>query len=73
MGGQPLLVIGLSAENCRRLLLGQPIPFDTAPLGLPPMRVLICGGQTEEAIAADLRKHWPATMAAVPGLGGEPS
>jgi hypothetical protein len=56
---QPLLTIGLSGENMARLMAGEPILFDTAPLGLPAMKVLIVGGRTEDAIAADLRKHFP--------------
>jgi hypothetical protein len=56
-GGKPLLLLGLSVENAARLLAGQPIGFDTAALGLPPMQVVIVGGQTEDAIAAELAAH----------------
>lgn len=55
--GKPLLVIGLSAENCFRLQEGQPIRFDAGELGLPDMAVLIVGGTTETAIAQDLRDN----------------
>lgn len=53
--GKPLLVIGLSAENCFRLQEGKPIKFNAGELGLPDIDVLIVGGLTEDAIAAQLR------------------
>jgi hypothetical protein len=55
--GRPLLILGLSGENMTRLMAGEPIRLDTAPLGLPTMTVLILGGRTEEDIANDLRTH----------------
>jgi hypothetical protein len=36
----------------------EPIVFDTEPLGLPSMKVLVVGARTEEEIAADLRSHF---------------
>ena len=67
-----LIGIGLSRENCRRLLEGQPITFELFEIGFdvvdvpggtggkigPPMkaRVLIVGGETEETILAELRE-----------------
>lgn len=61
---QQMLLIGLSAANTERLLAGQPIMFETAPLGLPQMRVIVVGGATEESIAAELAANglpapWP--------------
>lgn len=53
-GDLPLLIIGLSAPNLAKLRAGEPIAFDTAPLGLPPMTVWVLGGETEEEIAAEL-------------------
>lgn len=55
--GTPLLILGLSAENMARLLSDQPISFDLAELGLPPARVVIVGGQTEEIITGQLTGH----------------
>lgn len=55
--GDPLLILGLSAENYTRMLAGEPILLETGELGLPSMRVLLIGGRTEEAIAATLREH----------------
>lgn len=48
--GVPLLVLGLSAENVRRLLADEPITFNLSELGLPPAQVIIVGGPTEDAI-----------------------
>lgn len=56
--GAPLLVIGLSAENGRRLVGGEPIRVkaeDLALMGLPEMEIVLVGGATEEEIAEDLR------------------
>jgi hypothetical protein len=58
--GRPMLVIGLSGENMTRLMAGEPILFDAEALGLPAMSVLVVGGRTEDAITADLRKHFGA-------------
>ena len=63
-GDLPMLVVGLSRENCRRLLEDQPIFFDTKSIDvdaafLPRLKVLVVGGETEAAIAAELRQHFP--------------
>ena len=59
--GTPLLFLGLSRANCERLLQGLPIYIETADLnrlGLPPnMEVVLTGGETEEAIVAELEKE----------------
>lgn len=34
--GRHILVLGLTAENLRRLTIGEPIAFDTAALHIPP-------------------------------------
>jgi hypothetical protein len=45
---RPVLGIGLSRNNCDRLLAGQPIQFTTANMpGMPPMEVFIMAGETE--------------------------
>ena len=56
--GRPFIWLGLSAENCRRLLAGQPIRIDTqepTPAGLAiaggPVVVLVAA-QTEAEIQA---------------------
>lgn len=58
-----LIGIGLSRENCKRLLEGQPITFDLIELGLAVHdgggirkgQVVIMGGETEEAIKEDVQ------------------
>lgn len=55
--GKPLLILGLSGETVTRLMAGEPILLDTAPLGLPDMSVVIVGGRTEQTILDDLRAH----------------
>ncbi len=58
--GRPLLVIGLTDENMRRLRqggdegLGEPIRFNTSELGLQPMTIVIMAGKSEEGIRAIL-------------------
>lgn len=56
-GDRPLIIIGLSDENLRRLRDDQPIRFDLADLGLPPALVLILGGPTEDAIVDQLHEN----------------
>lgn len=70
--GRRLLVLGLSAENMTRLLLGQPIRLECAELGLPDLQVVVVGGQTEQDIADDLVGHGVVDAATV-GLGGPDS
>lgn len=53
--GLPLLMLGLSGENVTRLMADEPIMFNVADLGLPPMVVVIVGGRTEKAIVEKLR------------------
>ena len=53
--GRPVLGIGLSRENCDRLLEGQPILFDTANMtDFPDFTVCIIAGETDESMAASL-------------------
>ena len=52
---------GISGENMTRLMADEPIVVQVAELGLPPMKILLIGGRTEEAIAAQLTaKYGPA-------------
>jgi hypothetical protein len=53
--GVPLLLIGLSHENIARLVADEPISFDAADLGLPPMMIIVAAGRTEDELAAKLR------------------
>ena len=52
--GRPTMLLGLSRKNTERLLDGQPIHKD---IGFP-IDVLIVGGETEETILEDLKKHF---------------
>lgn len=54
--GRPMVLLGLSGENVTRLMADEPIQFDLAELGLPPMVVVIVGGRTEDAITEKLRE-----------------
>lgn len=56
-GGDPVLIIGLSRLNVERLLDGMPIRFNASELGLPPLTVLILGGETEDSITEEFRSH----------------
>jgi hypothetical protein len=58
VSGRPLVVLGLSGENVTRLMADEPILIDLADLGLPPQKIAIVGGRTEEDIAADLKRHF---------------
>lgn len=55
--GAPVVVLGLSGENMARLMADEPIVVQVAELGLKPMKILIVGGRTEEAIAAKLAEQ----------------
>ncbi len=50
---RPTLVMGLSAENVRRLQAGKPISFDARELGID-CNIVIFAGETEDAMAAEL-------------------
>ena len=56
--GVPVAVLGLSGENMTRLMAGEPIVVQLAELGLPPMKILLMGGRTEETIAAELTEKF---------------
>jgi hypothetical protein len=61
--GWPVLGIGLTAENCRRLLKGEPIFFETAGMdGLPAIHVFLLAGETDEAIAFEMLKTGALTV-----------
>lgn len=50
----PIVLIGLSGENMARLMADEPIDFNLSDIGLPPQRVWIIGGSTEDVIAQRL-------------------
>jgi hypothetical protein len=49
-----LILLGLSAENVRRLKLGMPIKFDGAEINLPGLTFGIVYGETEMALEKQL-------------------
>lgn len=57
------LVLGLSRENIKRLLAGQPIRFNLSELALPAGQVVIFFGETEAAMLKDLEAHGLAPAA----------
>lgn len=67
--GAHVLILGLSRENTKRLLAGQPIRVDVAELrktaGLTGSveQVLLVAGEDEAAIERDLRATFPMQFA----------
>lgn len=55
VGGEPILIFGLSRMNTERLHAGMPIRVDLREMGLVGL-VFIIAGETEEAIAASLKE-----------------
>ena len=56
--GRPVLGIGLSREECTKLLAGNPIQFDsTGMTGIQPITIFIFGGEDEITMAFDMLKH----------------
>lgn len=56
--GGKILILGLSKANCEELLKGRPISFPLKEYGFGENDVvLIMGGETEQAVAAELKKH----------------
>ncbi len=55
---RPLLAIGLTRENCQRMLAGEALFFDTTSFpNMPAIDVFIIAGETEEAIAFKMLKQ----------------
>lgn len=74
--GRPLLLIGLSAENTRRLMDDQPIAFNTTEMAeavvpgmavLPDIQVIIVAGETETDIVTTLKAASLLADEATPG------
>jgi hypothetical protein len=60
--GQKGLVIGLSRKNCEMLLEGKPIAFPMDTLATHHVDfVIVLGGESEEAIAEEVAKHFQST------------
>lgn len=59
--GRPFLLLGLSMENCRRLVDGKPILVraDHIDPRLPALDVIVMGGETEEAMTVELQRNFP--------------
>jgi hypothetical protein len=55
--GDPIVGLGLSYENLRRLKAGQPIRFNLSEMNLPPAEVLIFAGKTEEGMKGHLAEY----------------
>lgn len=54
--GRRLIGLGLSRENCARLLMGYPIIVDGAELGHEGLEIFIFGGDTEEEMVDKLKE-----------------
>ncbi|SHI67379.1 hypothetical protein [Streptomyces sp. 3214.6] len=63
--GQAVVVLGLSGENMARLMADEPIVVQVAELGLPPMKILLMGGRTEEVMAAQLKERFGTPKRAI--------
>lgn len=51
--GKKCIVIGLEAENVRRLQANEPIVFGLKEFDMPDLEVMICYGATGEDIIAE--------------------
>lgn len=54
--GTPLLILGLTAENVKRLQDGQPVLINHGALGLPAQMTSIVYGQDEDSITRQLEE-----------------
>jgi len=56
--GRVVLLLGLSAENLRRLAAAQPITFTGEEVGIPAIReVIVLAAETHEAVARMLAER----------------
>lgn len=44
------VLFGLTAENCRRMLAGQPIVFNMSSIGMPPCGIVIIAAEDNVAL-----------------------
>lgn len=64
---RPMLGLGLSKTNCEKLLAGKPIFIDLKVMmaacdpatDMNDATIFIFGGDTEEQMIAELKKHFP--------------
>jgi hypothetical protein len=55
--GSRVIFLGLSKENCRRLLEDQPIVVNGGEIGFPGIEIVLIGGETEDGILHVLGEH----------------
>lgn len=55
--GEPIFLIGLSAENVARLMDDQPIPLNPGAFGFAGVPTVIVAGETEDQIIAHVKRH----------------
>ena len=60
--GKPLLILGLTHEDVRRLKRGEPIVLQAEAFGLAPMRIALIHGATEASLAADVEANFKVTQ-----------
>lgn len=53
-----LVGLGLSAENMKRMIEGNPVFFKGEELGFEGVDFIIMTGETEEAIKGELKKYF---------------
>lgn len=59
--GKPVLLLGLSYANLKRLQADEPIIFDGVPYGYPG-RIMIFAGATEESMARKIERENPKVV-----------
>lgn len=71
--GKHVIVLGLSAENVKRLTAGQPIRVTGASINAPEIAsILIFAGGTEQGMEAVLREHGFVTDETIIHREGKP-
>jgi hypothetical protein len=59
--GEPVLLLGLSYKNLKRLQADEPIMFDGSPYGYPG-KIMIFAGPTEAAMARMIENNNPGVV-----------
>lgn len=70
--GRPIVGLGLSDENVKRLTTGQPIVLNLKELGLSNIDLFIFHGATEADMRGDLIKHGFITEETKERIEGKP-
>ena len=67
-GKRKIVMLGLSRRNCELLLAGKPIHIHLSELGVTGPEVVLCAGETEEAIVEEFQAlgMLPAAAASKP-------